>query len=73
MQLQIAFAGVLIGVFGLIWKEWLLLGFGGLIALYGLVRYLILGRIVRENDLPDDLEQENEKKDAFFGNGKRKK
>lgn len=58
-QLQLASIGLLILVFGLIWKNGWLMAFGGCVILYGLIRWLLLKNLVEEDidqqELPDDL------------------
>lgn len=58
-QLQLASIGLLILVFGLLWKNGWLMLFGGCVIAYGLVRLLLLRNLVEEDsdsqNLPDDL------------------
>ncbi len=58
-QLQIASIGLLILVFGLLWKNGWLMAFGGVVIVYGLIRLMLLKNLVEEDidqqELPDDL------------------
>ena len=58
-QLQLASIGLLILVFGLLWKNGWLMAFGGSVIAYGLIRLLLLKNLVEEDidqqKLPDDL------------------
>lgn len=49
VQLQIASVGLLIGGFGLWWKEWLLAVFGAVILVYGLLRAWMLWRVMEKD------------------------
>ncbi len=50
VQLQIASVGILLGIFGLMWKMNWLLVFGGCILVYGLVRYVLIARILKQSE-----------------------
>lgn len=58
VQLQIASVGVLLGVFGWLWKEnWLLIT-GFLVFAYGLIRAFLFSRLMEKN-------QESSKDDSY--------
>lgn len=71
VQLQIAFAGVLIGTFGLLWKEWLLLLFGSLVFLYGMIRFILIKKIMDSN--PDVSDAETAKALDLYAADRKKK
>lgn len=68
-QLQIASVGLLIGIFGLLWSNHLLLLFGVSVMVYGLIRAWLLARLMKDaqGEADPDLDL-----DAIIREAKRK-
>lgn len=75
-QLQIASVGLLIAGFGWAWKETMLAVFGLVIAVYGLIRLVVLARMAHFDSpdassldpglwLPDEEEKRQEEEDEW--------